>query len=190
MQIVAWLRLIQRSWDSIERPALLELMNKESLSAPDTGGRVLLNGTRATPNQVAPLDYSFHAHQDLGDNNAVKYPPYFALVTGSEGAPLSVASGSHVYVGVSASAMKTMGKEVSLRLVFIEPYSVVSVRGDLFHAGAGGEESNGKRCARFHMYMMRDGVAFGDSINEVVGRNMKHNFADTKKTKGELVKKS
>lgn len=85
--------------------------------------------------------------------------------------------------------MNEIGKEIPLRLVYIEPYSVVILRGGVFHSGADGEESGERRCARFHMYMMRQGVAFGDTFKDYVGRYMEHNTGDAKKTGDELVKR-
>lgn len=81
-----------------------------------------------------------------------------------------------------------MGKEFSLQFVFIEPYSIVIGRRDVFQAGADGAESNGKRCARLHMSMTRAGVAFCCSINDVVCHYMSHIQEDRKKSKEKLVK--
>lgn len=47
-----------------------------------------MNATRATPNQISHLDYSFHKAQELGDNNGLKYQTVFVLVTGGKSAPL------------------------------------------------------------------------------------------------------
>lgn len=79
MQLLERLRLIQSSWDKTDRGSLLKLTRKHELSTPDRGGRVLMNGSMATSNQIPHLDYSFAKGHEVRNNNALNYPQYFAL---------------------------------------------------------------------------------------------------------------
>ena len=81
-------------------------------------------------------------------------------------------------VGFQYEVMKKLGKHLSLRLFYIPPHSLAIIRGDLLHAGAGGIEARGTKAPRFHLYIMRSGIALGDSINDAVGRCFKLKEAD------------
>ncbi len=181
MQIAHWLRLPESSWNETnESPSLLkEIREKHFLSAPDTGGRVLQTCSTATPDQTGHMDYAFRDDTELDrTTNQVARPPYFAIVTGREGAPLWIAEGSHRFLPLRKSGWREVGKDIPMRLVRFRPNSLILFRGDLIHAGCGGKATRGKRCPRFHMYLMRHGVAFRDSINCDVGRQLKPRLED------------
>ena len=79
---------------------------------------------------------------------------------------------------VPEARMKQMGKINPLRLLYIEPYSAIIVRGDVLHAGAGADEAQGRLAPRFHMYLLREGKPLGDTIFDRVGSSFLFNDRD------------
>lgn len=190
MQMCASLQLSNAAWSS--SPKTIEERYNFSLShqlrAPDTGGRIIATSTRKTPKMIGHLDFVFDKSVELAENGSIKYPPYFLIVTANEGAPIWIAEGSQKFINTSVEEMKSFGKKYTMRLVRIPPWSLIIVRGDVYHGGAGGRETEGKRCFRYHMYAMREGVATGDVINDFVGKFMDYNKKDLFSNIGEIRK--
>ena len=93
------------------------------------------------------------------------HPAYFSIVTGSFVIPIWLLHGSHNYVFYTLAELKMLSKREKLRLLYIPPYSVLIVRGDVLHSCAGSKECMGAICERLHMYIWRDGIALADAIN-------------------------
>jgi len=81
---------------------------------------------------------------------------YFVMATGADGSWLRVWPGS-VHVLRHLLAGHPDESAISPQLVFIPPYSVVIVRGDFVHAGAGAADNAARLAARTHE--MRGGAA-------------------------------
>jgi len=86
------------------------------------------------------------------------YPAYFAVVNGSSHYPLWILPGSQKYVFFNSEELKMVSKRERLRLIYVPPYSIVIVRGDVLHCGAGSFE---------HLYIGREGIGLPDAIDEV-----------------------
>jgi len=172
MQLCAWLRLVEEDWNETrgDPDALFQCYKHHTLSAPDTGGRLIITGTRDTPSQVTHLDYSFSVDESLAPDGSSLRPPFFALISFGEYVPLYVLEGSQRLLQRTSHDLSEIGSRLPLKQIVIPPWSLILLRGDLLHAGAGGADTAGKHAARFHMYIMRKGVALGDTINDTVGR--------------------
>ena len=180
MQLAASMRLPFPKWDhgydtKEKRQCFL---GGHQLRCPDTGGRMILTSTD-TPTQLGHLDFVFGKSVERAKNNSILHPPYFVIVSGSEGTPIWIAEGSHRHVGISVGEMKAVGKTLKMQLFDIPPWTILFVRGDVFHAGCGAKETGGKMCPRFHLYLIRDGIAIGDIINHYVGQHI--HFDEAKK---------
>lgn len=135
------------------------------LRFPVTGSRLLFQ-TRHTPPQLA--------HYDFGN---IKYNPektpwnpgsddisYFAMMAGAEGFHLRIWTDGHRMMYGPFELVRKIAKTLQSQVIFIPPYSALIVRGDLPHAGVGGEEADGPESPtspnqlmhiRFHMYVSR-----------------------------------
>jgi len=187
MQIVHCLRLSFTQWghDACTSEKIHLHTEKHSLSTPDTGGRILANMGRHTRRQKGHLDFIFPKEAVQCEQlRTIKYVPYFIIVTGKDTTPIWLSEGSHKLISVTETQMRELGKHVTLSLFQIPPWSLLIVRGDLIHAGAGGAESTGNNCHRFHMYVLRQGVALGDTINHFVAQHMKPNRQDERDLRG------
>ena len=77
---------------------------------------------------------------------------------------------------------------MKLRLIFKPPWSVLICRGDVIHAGAGGEAASmipgGDRddlqCICLHLYIGRHGVGLPDSINDLYAAGFSRETSDLK----------
>ena len=140
------------------------------IHAPDTGGRGIASAPLLGP-QTGHTDH-FHDYKTIGkdeegrDRVTVKYPAYFAMVTSANTTPLWVCEGSQKCAFLSMEELASMREHECLRTIYIPPYSVIVMRGDVIHAGAGAMEAMGNWCTRYHMYILRDGVALADGIND------------------------
>lgn len=76
--------------------------------------------------------------------------------------------------------MDVLGKEVQLRLIRIPSYSLVFVRGDVFHSGGGGVESKGERYSHYNIPLCK-------TVNYEVEQHMTHRLSDIEKSNEELV---
>jgi len=173
MQLSSWLRLAEKEWDetSGDQDYLFRCYQQHYLSAPETGGRLIIMGTDSTRNQVPHLDYTFSESESINSDGSSSRPPYFCMISFMDHVPLWILEGSHKLLSEPYRRMKQIGTLLPLKMITIPPWSCIIIRGDILHAGAGGTESIGKRAPRFHMYMMRKGVALGDSINDCIGRH-------------------
>lgn len=97
IQIAAWMRLQEMSYDETKgnQSSLFSIYKNRTLTASDTGGRMIINGTPSTANQVAHLDPMFAEGIPLAPDGYAESPPYFAIVSFDEPVPLWVLEGSH-----------------------------------------------------------------------------------------------
>ena len=174
MQLGHWLRLDCPHFNALESGAMYDIdvagkppvsKEKPRIYCPDTGGRVLGTMSEATKVQVAHKDFDFPEKCPVDHEGVLKFPSYFAIVTGAEGSSLWVVDHSHKFATKSREEQGVLGRVLKMKLVFIKPWSVLLVRGDVLHAGPGGKESNGKHNLRFHMYIGREGVVLLDGIS-------------------------
>lgn len=168
--VVKWLKLRNSDFDTVAE-------NCAELVCPDTGGRMIGNGGAEARRQIAHTDYMSQQGVLINrKDGSLQYPPYFAMVSGAEEVMLWVAEGSQRYVACDVEVKKLIAKGVKLRLIRIRPWSMIICRGDLVHAGAG--TTKGRRCWRFHVYIIRTDVAFGDVINHFQAGMFKHQVED------------
>ncbi len=138
MQLVCWLQLENPKY-SFNEPDITSSFRRyqsKGLSAPDTGGRIIINAQRA-PAQILHTDNTFTADEEIAENGSSELPPYFCIVSYNESVPLYVLEGSHRYLSFAEKSMKSIAKHIPHRLIFIPPWSVVVIRGDVLHAGGG-----------------------------------------------------
>lgn len=161
--------------------------NEESpLRFPVTGSRLLFHTRNAEPQRP---------HYDFGNVEYVegtmpwrpgsKDLSYFAMVSGAEGFHLRVWIDGHRMLYGPFDLAHDIAETLKSELIYIPPYSVLLVRGDLPHAGVGGAEADGPASLsvdemmhiRFHMYiahnfeLLKDGVYVAHHnlrINDVV----------------------
>ncbi len=164
MQMAAMLRL---DYQSFEGP---ESEFHPKLYVPDSGSRFLATAPNCET-QVPHLDY-FHvkglqsadAPRSIAGGCAL--PAYFAIVTGSSFYPIWVLPGSQKYVFLSEPKLKDVSELEKLRLLYVPPHSILLVRGDVIHCGAGSLECSGNFCERLHLYIGRETISIPDAINE------------------------
>lgn len=189
VQLAAYLRLSFDEWSNADAESsdLHQHYQLHKLFAPDTGGRLISTMSQHTRRQIAHLDFVFPRGVKISPRTrAVENVPYFVIVTSSQETPIWISEGSHRFITVSETVMQELGKRCTLSLFRIPPWSILFVRGDVFHAGAGGKETNGAHCFRFHMYLIRRGVPIGDTINDLVAHNMKADKKDLEDNLGRL----
>ena len=170
MQLAKWLQLEHKTFHdkNLDGTSLMEVYRNKSLSSPDLGGRIILN-TQNTARQIAHTDNVFTADIEISAEGCSTYPPYFCMISYNEPVPLWILEGSHRMLDTPDSSMKILGKLFPLRLIYLPPYSVAFIRGDVLHAGAGSEEAKERMCPRFHMYILREGLPLGDTIVDRIG---------------------
>ena len=134
-----------------------------------------------TQTQLGHIDFVFGKSVERAKNNSVLHPPYFVIISGSEGTPIWIAEGSHRHVGVSTGEIKTLGQTLKMQIFDIPHWTILFVRGDVFHAGCGAK-TGGKMCPRFHLYLIRGGIGIGDIINNDVGQHI--HFDEAKEIHG------
>ena len=180
MQIAAWMRLNEDNWNETDgKPEnLYHKYKTRALSAPDTGGRMIAMASVSTRRQVGHRDLPFSTGEPIASNGSSLLPPYFSIVTFNETVPFWVAEDSHKYLHKSFTDMKKLGNLLPLRLIYIPPWSLLLVRGDVMHAGGSGHDVGGRNAPRFHMYLLRKGTAFGDMIDHSVGKYFRFHESD------------
>lgn len=141
--------------------------------APDSGGRFIATGN-ACRSQAAHIDFNYDKEKLAygEDGNRLpqfEYPGYFAMVAGEEGMYLWVLPGSQKIVILPTHEMGKLAQICEMELIKVEPWSVIIMRGDVLHGGAGGKDSKKLACIRFHMYIGRNGVTLVDNINMFKG---------------------
>jgi len=145
------------------------------LKFPVTGSRLLFQTRHAKPQLP---------HYDFG---TVKYIPgtapwtpmdskdlsYFAMLSGAEGFHLRIWRDGHRMMYGPFQLVSQIATTLQSEVIFIPPYSVLIVRGDLPHAGVGGEEGNGPTSSsctdeemhiRFHIYVARYFESLKDGV--------------------------
>ena len=72
MQICAWMRLTEKHWTQTNgRPeSLFRIYQNHALSAPDTGGRLIITASSDTPVQIPHVDYSFSVDDELASDGS------------------------------------------------------------------------------------------------------------------------
>jgi len=95
----------------------------------------------------------------------IAHPPYFIVISGPQSVKLYSIPGSELWVFENDGAYDELLREKGSDLleIHIPPWSLMICRGDVSHCGAEGEK--GKIFLRYHMYILRSGVATPDSIN-------------------------
>jgi len=138
------------------------------LQFPTTGSRLLFH----TPNarkQKAHCDFETVSYEE---NAEAWNPPsedlgYFAMAAGEDGFHLRVWEQGHKLLFGPPEAVEHIAPTISSRVLFVPPFSVLLVRGDLPHAGVGGEENAGdewKMRIRLHIYIHRKGRPVLDQL--------------------------
>ena len=88
-------------------------------------------------------------------------------MTGKDRTPFWVAEGSHKWIMDTEANLRKLAHVLKPKLIYIEPWSLVLLRGDVLHAGSGGRNAPGKKCMRLHMYINRQGVGLANAINSL-----------------------
>lgn len=182
MQLVACLKLSFPSWNYTCSTTFArhKHFSEHALFAPDTGGTVIENISEHVEPQIGHLDHIIDENEPrCKQSRAIKYPPYFAMISGPRGHPLWLMEGSHRLTPMTQDQMKRYGRKINMDLFRVLPWSVIIVRGDVYHAGARGIDTAGKLCPRYHMYVVRKGIALGDSVNHFIGQWVRKNPDDS-----------
>lgn len=189
MQAAASLRLQFSTWRHSYNTseARHHHFKRHAVLAPDTSGRIIQNISRYVKPQRGHLDFIFNENEQRCSNTrAVKYPPYFVMLAGHQGHPLWICEGSHRLESVTEEEMKFIGKKINLDLFCVLPWSLIIIRGDVYHGGACGSDTGGRLCARYHTFLIRKGVAIGDVVNDFVGKRVKRNTRDCNNHQGRI----
>jgi hypothetical protein len=108
-------------------------------------------------------------------------PSYFAMLSGSQPFPLHIWPFSHALSNGPSEVVRKVSRSAPSRLVPLNDYSVFFGRGDLFHAGASGSETNTVRGehvnVRLHTYLARSGATLQDEVH--LPANCEFAFHDT-----------
>ena len=106
------------------------------------------------------LDKDYYYSEDIESrassgsiNGGCTHPAYFSFVIGSSLTPISIVPGSHKHVFYTHEELKKLGKREKLRLLHVPTYSVLLVRRDILHSGAGSRECMDKICEHLLMYI-------------------------------------
>lgn len=135
------------------------------LRFPVTGSRLLFH-TRHAPPQLPHYDFGYVQYKEGSspwrpDNNDLSY---FAMLSGAEGFHLRVWRDGHRLMYGPYELVGEIAETLQSELLHIPPYSILIVRGDLPHAGAGGQEADNAAGPmsqtdamhiRFHVYAAR-----------------------------------
>lgn len=148
--------------------------NKESpLRFPVTGSRLIFQTRHALP-QLPHYDFRNVEYED----GSTPWRPgcddlsYFAMVSAAEGFHLRIWKDGHRMLYGPFDLVKKIAETLQSEVLYVPPYSVLIVRGDLPHAGVGGEEADGPRCLspddvmhiRFHIYVARNFERLKDGV--------------------------
>jgi hypothetical protein len=143
----------------------------ESLSVPCTGSRLLLTvGTSRAdcPRQSPHVDYALPAGPGLAPWTARPNPSYFIIASGAQPFPLHVWPFSHILSsGGDEARVRAISRAVPSLRIQVGGHSVLIARGDLFHAGAAGDETNTSSPTniRMHLYASREGSRLLDAVH-------------------------
>lgn len=144
------------------------------LKFPVTGSRLLFQTRHAEP-QLPHYDFG---HVKYRQGNTTWRPEcrdlsYFAMISGAEGFHLRIWREGHRMLYGPFHLVSQIASTIQSEMIFIPPYSVLIVRGDLPHAGVGGEEADGPQNAsgvdermhiRFHIYVARHFERLKDGV--------------------------
>ena len=114
-----------------------------------TGRKFLYTG-EGCPRQALHTEFEVNERRDSHN-----VPGDFAVCTGQYGAHLWAVPYSHRYLRYSSVAIRVLFNSVKAKKIWIPPYSVFFGRGDLCHAGASNDDSDGmgkNGCIRNHIF--------------------------------------
>ena len=143
---------------------------KDPLQYPLLGAQLILN-TKSASRQLPHVD--FQNNPDLQVNNSMWGPSrkcsYFAMISGCTSFPIWVWDCGHYHWNAPEEISTQIFKTMRPVLVTVPPRSILLVREDLPHAGAGGKDSPSTEAdvprARLHMYITgRESAEFGDRV--------------------------
>jgi hypothetical protein len=143
-----------------------------TLRFPATGSRLLMTvGSESgeCPAQRPHVDFELSPAPAANPWTLRPNPHYFAMVSAAQPFPLRVWPGSHILSNGPGKRVQAVTRQAPSRLVDVSNYSVLICRGDLFHGGASGEETNKNARdppnVRLHLYATRDGVKVLDAVH-------------------------
>ena len=153
---------------------LLECLDEspDSLSFPSTGSRLLLTvgaGRNDCPRQHPHVDFALPDVSGAVPWTARPNPSYFLIASGAQSFPVHVWPFSHILsTGNDEVRLKAVSRAAHSLRVDVSAYSVFIGRGDLFHAGASGSETNttsNPTNVRLHLYAARTGSRLLDAVH-------------------------
>jgi hypothetical protein len=153
---------------------LLECLDEspEGLYFPSTGGRLLLTvgaGRNDCPRQHPHADFALQDGPGSIPWTARPNPSYFLIASGAQSFPVHVWPFSHILSTANDEVrLKAVSRAAHSLMVDVPAYSVFIGRGDLFHAGASGSETNTTSSptnVRLHLYAARTGSRLLDAVH-------------------------
>lgn len=144
------------------------------LRFPVTGSRLLFQTRHAQP-QLPHYDFGSVEYK----GGTTPWSPgsdelsYFAMLSGAEGFHLRIWKDGHRMMYGPFSLVERIATTICSEVIYIPPYSGLLVRGDLPHAGVGGEEADGPQNPlrsnenmhiRFHIYVARHFERLKDGV--------------------------
>ncbi len=167
LQIAAFLRLRFEAFDGSKDHGS-ESPDTPNLYAADTGGAFLLT-SRECDRQIVHCDFEWARNGIHGD--APKNPSYSFLVSGGNPTPIWISDHSHKFVYYTVAQKRDLASVLQLRKRIIPAHSVLVIRGDVAHAGAGHQDTDTQYNTRYLLYLIRNGVTHKGSLTVQIGFN-------------------
>lgn len=148
-----------------------ESANNARLSFPRTGSRLLMT-TDGCVRQEIPLDYA-ELPQTAEQFIVRDSPSYVVIASGADPFKLCVWPYTHVMMNCPPPVQQNVLREWPCKVIEVPRFSVIIVRGDLVHAGAGASDDPDsgsptrlyRQNVRLHMYIVRDNHALLDAVH-------------------------
>ena len=146
----------------------------ETVDIPRSGGR-FLGTVDGTERQQAHTDNNLRSAEEIKKDNGTA--GYFAMATGEEEAEVFIVKHGHRIVNMlwasEEEKIPALNHALKAEKVLIPPFSIIYVRGDCVHFGAGFKDhaSYGnvtkEALIRYHIYFIPAGSKLGDVIHRV-----------------------